>query len=50
MFIQNFGGTPQQVKLDGRSYTDMETGEAAGDAVELGVNGIRLLKRQAKSW
>lgn len=50
VFIQNFGGTPQRVKLDGQSYTDMETGDAAGDAVELGVNGIRLLKRQAKSW
>ncbi|MNV57407.1 Beta-galactosidase BglY [compost metagenome] len=50
VFIQNYGGTPLRVELDGRSYTDMETGKAAGDAIELGTNGIRVLKRQAKSW
>ncbi|MFC4104054.1 beta-galactosidase [Paenibacillus xanthanilyticus] len=47
VFLMNFSGSEQQVELDARGYRDMESGEPAGTAVKLPVNGIRLLTRQA---
>lgn len=46
VFVQNFSGRAARVELDGRSYTDVETGRAADSAIELPVNGIAILKRE----
>lgn len=48
VFVQNFSGEAQTVKLDGRGYTDLETGTEAPAELALPVNGLALLKRQAK--
>ncbi len=48
VFVQNFSGEAQTVKLDGRGYTDLESGAEAPAELELPVNGLALLKRQAK--
>jgi beta-galactosidase len=46
VFIMNFSGAAQTVSLDGRAYTDLETGEVVGEAaLALPVHGIRVLKR-----
>lgn len=46
VFIHNFSGREQEVLLDGRKYTNMETGERCAGLVKLGVNGIIVLKRK----
>lgn len=46
VFVQNFSGRAARVELDGRSYTDVETGRPADSAIELPVNGIAILKRE----
>ncbi|REK63594.1 MULTISPECIES: beta-galactosidase [Cohnella] len=45
VFILNFSGRAQRVALDGRRYTDLETGQPAGPELELPVCGARVLKR-----
>jgi beta-galactosidase len=45
VFIMNFSGNPQTVELDKRAYTDEESGAVVTGAVELPVNGVRVLKR-----
>ncbi|OUS78436.1 beta-galactosidase [Paenibacillus sp. MY03] len=47
VFLMNFGAEAAEVKLDGRLYTDLESGEAEESVVSLPVNGIRMLKRAA---
>jgi beta-galactosidase len=45
VFVMNFSGDAQQVRLDGRSYTDMESGQPVAGGLELPVNGVRILQR-----
>jgi beta-galactosidase len=45
VFLMNFGAEAAEVKLDGRVYTDLESGESAESVVSLTLNGIRMLKR-----
>lgn len=47
VFVMNFSGREQQVALDGREYTDLETGQPVGESLQLPVNGIAVLKRKA---
>jgi len=47
VFLMNFGNEATEVPLDGRSYVDLESGEAISAVVPLPVNGIRILKRNA---
>ncbi|MBE1442487.1 beta-galactosidase [Paenibacillus sp. OAS669] len=47
VFVMNFSGMEQQIPLDGREYTDLESGEPAGDSLSLPVHGIAVLKREA---
>jgi beta-galactosidase len=47
VFVMNFSGEDRQAKLDGREYTDLESGESVGDLLSLPVNGISVLKRKA---
>ncbi|GBF77083.1 beta-galactosidase [Paenibacillus sp. 598K] len=49
VFLMNFGNEATEVSLDGRSYVDLESGEAISAVVPLPVNGIRILKRDAAS-
>lgn len=46
LFIQNFSGSQQDVELDGRAYTDLESGISAPNALSLPVNGLVMLKRK----
>ncbi|GAA4829855.1 beta-galactosidase [Paenibacillus vulneris] len=46
VFVMNFSGMEQQIPLDGREYTDLESGEPAGDSLSLPVHGIAVLKRE----
>jgi beta-galactosidase len=48
VFLMNFSGSEQSIKLDGCRYTDMESGEALGEAAELPVHGVRVMKRRAQ--
>ena len=41
VFVMNFSGAEQRVKLDGSDYADFETGQSAGDELLLNVNGSR---------
>ncbi|MHA6480372.1 beta-galactosidase [Paenibacillus sp. strain BS8-2] len=45
VFLMNFSGSTAQVELDGRTYSDLESGESAEAVIQLPVNGIRMLKR-----
>jgi len=45
VFVLNFSGQAQHLQLDGRSYTDLETGQPVGTAIDLPVNGVKILKR-----
>lgn len=47
VFVQNFSGTAQAIKLDGRSYLNMETGEPVAATLDLPANGLAILKRSA---
>ncbi|WP_079912442.1 beta-galactosidase [Paenibacillus sp. 32352] len=47
VFVMNFSEMEQQIPLDGRGYTDLESGDPAGDSVSLPVHGIAVLKREA---
>lgn len=49
VFVQNFSGRAARVELDGRAYTDAESGTAVADPLELPVNGSAVLKRQAQA-
>ncbi|WP_020620761.1 beta-galactosidase [Paenibacillus daejeonensis] len=46
IFLMNFSDKSAEVPLDGQTYVDLETGEAAGAVVPLPVNGIRVFKRE----
>lgn len=46
VFLMNFGDNAAEAALDGRSYVDLESGEAVGKVVPLPINGIRVLKRE----
>ncbi|MNT82483.1 hypothetical protein D3C72_2222190 [compost metagenome] len=48
IFVQNFSGDVQTVTLDGRAYTDLESGAEAPAELELPVNGLAMLKRKVK--
>ncbi|CAN7668240.1 beta-galactosidase [Paenibacillus sp. LjRoot153] len=48
IFIMNFSGKSISVSLDNESYSRLEWNETVEGAIELAVNGIELLKRQAK--
>jgi beta-galactosidase len=45
VFVMNFSGKEQSVTLDGRDYTDMETGQTLETVLSLPVSGVRILKR-----
>ncbi|KWX78765.1 beta-galactosidase [Paenibacillus jilunlii] len=45
VFVQNFSGVEQSVKMDGRAYTDLESGEAVPAVLTLPVHGLAILKR-----
>jgi beta-galactosidase len=45
VFLMNFSGKEQNIILDRRPYTDMESGEIAGSDVTLQLHGVRILKR-----
>ncbi|MNJ77375.1 Beta-galactosidase BglY [compost metagenome] len=47
VFVMNFSGQEQRVKLDNRSYTNMETGDSVSGVITLPVHGIVVLKRPA---
>lgn len=47
VFLLNFSGRTHEIVLDGRAYTDLETGHAVRDAVKLGAYGVRILKRES---
>lgn len=50
VFVQNFSGQAARVELDGRGYTDAESGEALpGPLLELPVHGFAILKRKAQA-
>jgi beta-galactosidase len=46
VFLMNFSGEKQQVELDERSYSDMESGDSVSATIDLPVNGVKLLKRR----
>ncbi|MEC0226427.1 beta-galactosidase [Paenibacillus alba] len=48
IFIMNFSGKSSCVSLDNASYSRLESNETVEGTIELAVNGIELLKRQAK--
>ncbi len=45
VFIMNFSGQNEQIALDDRAYTYLESNEAVEGVVDLPINGIVLLKR-----
>lgn len=47
VFVMNFSGREQRVKLDERQYANMETGEAVSGELTLPVHGVAVLKRPA---
>ncbi|WP_168123501.1 beta-galactosidase [Paenibacillus sp. HB172176] len=47
VFVMNFSGRAQEIRLDDRRYTDLETGEPSGPKLALDANGVRILKRSA---
>ncbi|KTD87664.1 beta-galactosidase [Paenibacillus etheri] len=46
IFVQNFSGSPQTVKLDGADYTDLSSGTTA-QVLNLEVNDLAMLKRKS---
>lgn len=46
VFVQNFSGNEQVVKLDGHQYTDLESGVIVPEVLKLPVNGLNILKRK----
>jgi len=48
VFVQNFNGSEQQVKLDNRSYSDVLTGEPVAAELVMGSYSIRILKRASE--
>lgn len=47
IFVQNYSGSPQAVKLDGADYTDLSSGTAAPAVLNLAVNDLAMLKRKS---
>lgn len=49
VFLMNFSGKAAEVKLDGRTYADLESGESvdAEAVIHLQIHGIRMFKRAA---
>jgi beta-galactosidase len=47
IFVMNFSGQERKIALDGREYTELESGESVGASLQLPVNGIAVLKRKA---
>lgn len=47
IFVQNYSGSPQTVKLDGADYTDLCSGTAAPSVLNLAVNDLAMLKRKS---
>ncbi|MNZ65868.1 Beta-galactosidase BglY [compost metagenome] len=47
IFVQNYSGSPQAVKLDGADYTDLCSGTAAPSVLNLAVNDLAMLKRKS---
>ncbi|MNC34136.1 hypothetical protein D3C75_825550 [compost metagenome] len=45
VFVQNFSGIEQSVVLDGRVYTELESGEPVPAVLTLPVHGLAILKR-----
>lgn len=48
VFVMNFSGQSEQIILDGRNYTYLETNESVEGVIDLPVNGIVLLKRSTR--
>lgn len=47
IFVQNYSGSPQAVKLDGVDYTDLCSGTTAPAVLNLAVNDLVMLKRKS---
>ena len=47
IFVQNYSGSPQAVKLDGADYTDLSSGTTAPAVLNLAVNDLVMLKRKS---
>ncbi|MEK5255298.1 beta-galactosidase [Paenibacillus sp. FSL F4-0125] len=47
IFVQNYSGSPQAVKIDGADYTDLSSGSAAPAVLNLAVNDLVMLKRKS---
>ncbi|MGE7613234.1 beta-galactosidase [Paenibacillus sp. NPDC101420] len=47
IFVQNYSGSPQAVKLDGADYTDLSSGTAVPAVLNLAVNDLAMLKRKS---
>ncbi|WP_375103268.1 beta-galactosidase [Paenibacillus sp. RS8] len=47
IFVQNYSGSPQSVKLDGVDYTDLSSGTTAPAVLNLAVNDLVMLKRKS---
>ncbi|OME65782.1 beta-galactosidase [Paenibacillus odorifer] len=47
IFVQNYSGSPQAVKLDGADYTDLCSGTAAPSVLNLAINDLAMLKRKS---
>ncbi|OMD40479.1 beta-galactosidase [Paenibacillus odorifer] len=47
IFVQNYSGSPQAVKLDGVDYTDLSSGTTAPAVLNLAVNDLVMLKRKS---
>jgi beta-galactosidase len=47
IFVQNYSGSPQTVKLDGADYTDLSSGTIAPAVLNLEVNDLAMLKRKS---
>ncbi|MNI96886.1 hypothetical protein D3C73_1554310 [compost metagenome] len=45
VFVQNFSGVEQSVVMDGRAYTELESGKAVPAVLTLPVHGLAILKR-----
>ncbi|OAS14913.1 beta-galactosidase [Paenibacillus oryzisoli] len=48
VFVMNFSGQSEQITLDDRNYTYLESNEAVDGVIDLPVNGIVLLKRSTR--
>ncbi|MNH34383.1 hypothetical protein D3C79_949760 [compost metagenome] len=48
VFLSNFNAAAASVALDGRAYSDLLTGEAIGESLNMDGHSVRILKRKSK--